>query len=158
MNQTIEMCFLVFMVGIFLAVLFCAFMYIRYTSNIYKIIGRAMDEYVHYRSFNIYSRVKFKEVDEYIDSLVNEGLDQYKILNVSYLEQEKVYINKNKMEEIIKYVTQYVLKRITPNVETLLSTYINLEDEKDMFIYITDKVKLATLKFSIEVNSDNYQN
>lgn len=100
----------------------------------------------------LYSTFDFEKINDLIDKYINESGKLYKINNFEYKQQDEIYLNEEKMNDMIKTMTKDVMKKITPAVFSLLQLSYNLNTENDLIEFLCEKIKIYVLSYSLEVN------
>lgn len=147
-----ELILLIFILAIF--IVFSATMiacFILLYKSVNKIDSRIEFMFNDYRQ--LYSlRYKLNKDDlALLDTIINESLNEYKILNFEY--ENNIYIKEDEINKMVASVLKNVLTKMSPLFLDKLSYIYNknvLEDE------ILKKVRFSVLAYVTEVNG-NYK-
>lgn len=112
--------------------------YVRYQKN-------KLDE------IKIYESIDFDSKHELLMKIITEEIDDYKVRNFAYRENE-LYINEDMQKEMINIVTTKVIKRITPAIETNIKLIYIIKSQEDLINIIGTIVSMQVLSYCIEVN------
>lgn len=99
----------------------------------------------------------FTKARDMIDTLVSESGAKYKIDNYEYKPIEDQYMTKDQIKGMIEYIQKDVIHYITPELESLLQIYVNIESEEDLMKFIYSRVELYVMNYVIEVNRNMKQ-
>lgn len=99
----------------------------------------------------------FTKARDMIDTLVSESGTKYKIDNYEYKPIEDQYMTKDQIKGMIEYIQKDVIHYITPELESLLQIYVNIESEEDLMKFIYSRVELYVMNYVIEVNRNMKQ-
>lgn len=99
----------------------------------------------------------FAKARDMIDTLVSESGTKYKIDNYEYKPIEDQYMTKDQIKGMIEYIQKDVIHYITPELESLLQIYVNIESEEDLMKFIYSRVELYVMNYVIEVNRNMKQ-
>ena len=82
------------------------------------------EEQVEIDQDNFYYGINLEEKKDVLDTIINEELQRYQILELGYKEPEKVWLNDEEQKKIIRIVCGRVYdKRRTPAVMSTLAYY-----------------------------------
>ena len=151
MNNS-ELILLIFILAIFIvlsATMIACFILLY--KSVSKIDSRIEFMFNDYRQ--LYSlRYKLNKDDlALLDTIINESLNEYKILNFEY--ENNIYIKEDEINKMVASVLKNVLTKMSPLFLDKLSYIYNknvLEDE------ILKKVRFSVLEYVTEVNG-NYK-
>ena len=99
----------------------------------------------------LYESIDFDSKYELLGKIITEEVDDYKIRNFAYREND-LYINEDMQKEMINIVTTKVLKRITPAIETNIKLIYIIKSQEDLINVIGTIVSMQVLSYCIEVN------
>ena len=99
----------------------------------------------------LYESIDFDSKHELLMKIITEEIDDYKVRNFVYRENE-LYINEDMQKEIINIVTTQVIKRITPAIETNIKLIYIIKSQEDLINVIGTIVSMQVLSYCIEVN------
>ncbi len=101
-----------------------------------------------------YFNYDFTAVDKTIDLYIDDAGTKYKIENFGYLDPEELYLNEDKMNDMIRFMVKEVSKRLTPAFVSVLQLSYTINDDKDVVSFLYEKIKLYVLNYSLETNRD----
>ena len=112
--------------------------------------------YVQYQKIKLeeirlYESIDFDSKYELLGKIITEEVDDYKIKNFVYREND-LYINEDMQKEMINIVTTKVLKRITPAIKTNIKLIYNINNNEDLINVIGTIVSMQVLSYCIETN------
>ena len=99
----------------------------------------------------LYESIDFDSKYELLGKIITEEVDDYKIKNFVYREND-LYINEDMQKEMINIVTTKVLKRITPAIKTNIKLIYNINNNEDLINVIGTIVSMQVLSYCIETN------
>ena len=99
----------------------------------------------------LYESIDFDSKYELLGKIITEEIDDYKVRNFAYRENE-LYINEDMQKEMINIVTTKVIKRITPAIETNIKLIYIIKSQEDLINIIGTIVSMQVLSYCIEVN------
>lgn len=99
----------------------------------------------------LYESIDFDSKYELLGKIITEEVDDYKIKNFVYREND-LYINEDMQKEMINIVTTKVLKRITPAIKTNIKLIYNINNNEDLINTIGTIVSMQVLSYCIETN------
>ena len=99
----------------------------------------------------LYESIDFDSKYELLGKIITEEVDDYKIKNFVYREND-LYINEDMQKEMINIVTTKVLKRITPAIKTNIKLIYNINNNEDLINTVGTIVSMQVLSYCIEIN------
>ena len=99
----------------------------------------------------LYESIDFDSKYELLGKIITEEVDDYKIKNFVYREND-LYINEDMQKEMINIVTTKILKRITPAIKTNIKLIYNINNNEDLINVIGTIVSMQVLSYCIETN------
>ena len=112
--------------------------------------------YVQYQKIKLeeirlYESIDFDSKYDLIGKIVLEEIDDYKIKNFVYREDD-LYINEEMQKEMINIVTTKIIKRITPAIKTNLKLIYEINSNEDLINMVGTLVSMEVLSYCIETN------
>ena len=112
--------------------------------------------YVQYQKIKLeeirlYESIDFDSKYELLGKIITEEVDDYKIKNFAYREDD-LYINEEMQKEMINIVTTKIIKRITPAIKTNLKLVYNINSDEDLINIVGTLVSMEVLSYCIETN------
>ena len=71
-----------------------------------------------------------------------------------YKERDQIYLTQEMMDDMIKFMIQDVMKRITPAVFSLLQLSYNINDQQALILFLYEKIKMYVLGYSLDTNRE----
>lgn len=109
-------------------------------------------EKIKLEKLKLYNSIDFEAKYELLNKMIIEELDDYKILNFTYRENE-VYITEDMQKDMINKVTTKVIERTTDAIKSNLKLVYNISSDEDLINIIGRLVSLQVLAYSIDINS-----
>lgn len=120
-------------------------------------IRRALDlwsEKINLEQQMEYLKIDYKQIHKVMDDIVDLAGTTYKIEHSKYNGDGQVMFTKEDMKDMLEFMIKEVIYYITPSVESSLKMIVNIETEEDLIQYVTKKVKLYVLNYSIELKKE----
>ena len=112
------------------------------------------EEQVEIDQDNFYYGINLEEKKDVLDTIINEELQRYQILELGYKEPEKVWLNDEEQKKIIKKISARVYeKRLTPAVMSTLAYYYVFHNETELMKIIIDHTAFAVLNLTLTTNT-----
>jgi hypothetical protein len=115
---------------------------------IYNINTKRLD----LKTLEFYDHIDFDAKHSLLQKIIDDEMDQYKVLNIEYQDAEEIYLNSEMIKDMTNYVTAAVFIRITPAIKANLSLIFDVSDDEKLMIVIGTRVSLEVLQYSIEKN------
>ena len=112
--------------------------------------------YIQYKKIKLeeirlYESIDFDSKYELLGKIITEEIDDYKIKNFVYREDD-LYINEEMQKEMINIVTTKIIKRITPAIKTNLKLIYEINSNEDLINMVGTLVSMEVLSYCIETN------
>lgn len=102
----------------------------------------------------LYINHDFDKINDRIDKYINEAGEIYKMNHFEYKERDQIYLTQEMMDDMIKFMIQDVMKRITPAVFSLLQLSYNINDQQALILFLYEKIKMYVLGYSLDTNRE----
>lgn len=100
-----------------------------------------------------YYGIDFDAKRDLLDTIIQEELNNYYILELGYTSPENRYLNeKDQMDLIGKITAKVYVNRMTPAVLANLSFYYKFNTEQDLQSIIARRVSFAVLNLTLSTN------
>ena len=96
---------------------------------------------------NSYFILDFEKAESIINKIVSDTGDVYKVNNPNLFFFEDRKLNKEEIKNMTDYMVTEVVRKITPQIEVLIRSTINIHSEEDLLKYIRNKVQLYIIRF-----------
>ena len=96
---------------------------------------------------NSYFVLDFEKAESIINKIVSDTGDIYKVNNPNLFFFEDRKLNKEEIKNMTDYMVTEVVRKITPQIEVLIRSIINIHSEEDLLKYIRNKVQLYIIRF-----------
>lgn len=96
---------------------------------------------------NSYFILDFEKAESIINKIVSDTGDVYKVNNPNLFFFVDRKLNKEEIKNMTDYMISEVVRKITPQVEVLIRSTINIQSEEDLLKYIRNKVQLYIIRF-----------
>ena len=112
--------------------------------------------YIQYKKIKLeeirlYESIDFDSKYELLGKIITEEIDDYKIKNFVYREDD-LYINEEMQKEMINIVTTKIIKRIPPAIKTNLKLIYEINSNEDLINMVGTLVSMEVLSYCIETN------